>query len=302
MAAPTIDAAVSAYLDHVAIERGLAVNTVAAYRRDLARYAAWCSQRRIEAITDVDESDVADFAGSLRGVLGPASAARVVVSVRSMHRFATLEGWTQTDPALHVHPPAIPSRLPKALPYEDIARLLAAAGDVETPAGLRDIALVELLYATGTRVSEAVGLDVDDLDLGERSVLVTGKGSKQRVLPLGEVAAGALEAYLVRGRPALVRAGRGTPRLLLNSRGAPLSRQSAYAVVERAAGRAGLATPLGPHALRHSFATHLLEGGADVRVVQELLGHASVETTQIYTRVTAETLRQVYATSHPRAR
>lgn len=286
----------------MAIERGLAKNTVAAYRRDLARYLTWCSARRIVDIADVDESDVADFAGSLRDVLGPASAARVVVSVRSLHRFAALEGWTPTDPARHVHPPAVPSRLPKALPYSDVARLIAEVGDGETPVGLRDRALVELLYGTGTRVSEAVGLDVDDCDLDQRSIVVTGKGSKQRVLPVGEFAVAALEAYLVRGRAALARGGPGTPKLFLNSRGAPLSRQSAYAVVDRAAARAGLPVPLGPHTLRHSFATHLLEGGADVRVVQELLGHASVETTQIYTRVTADTLRQVYATSHPRAR
>jgi len=298
----SIATAVSAYLDHVAIERGLAKNTVAAYRRDLARYVDWCSTRRIFEIADVDESDVSDFAASLRSVLGPASAARVVVSIRSMHKFAALEGWTASDPARHVHPPAVPSRLPKALPYPDIAKLIAHTGDVDTAVGLRDRALVELLYGTGTRVSETVGLAVDDVDLIQRSIVVTGKGSKQRVLPLGEVAAEALDAYLVRGRTALARTGRGTPQLFLNTRGAPMSRQSAYAVVERAAARAGLPVPLGPHTLRHSFATHLLEGGADVRVVQELLGHASVETTQIYTRVTADTLRQVYATSHPRAR
>ena len=294
--------AVSAYLDHVSIERGLAKNTVAAYRRDLARYVEWCSTRRIGDISDVDESDVSDFAASLRDLLAPASAARVVVSVRSMHKFAALEGWTASDPALHVHPPVVPSRLPKALPYPDIATLIAHTGEVDTATGLRDRALVELLYGTGTRVSEAVGLTVDDCDLVQRSIVVTGKGSKQRVLPLGEVAANAINAYLVRGRSALALKGRGTPHLFLNTRGAPLSRQSAYAVVEQAAARAGLAVPLGPHTLRHSFATHLLEGGADVRVVQELLGHASVETTQIYTRVTADTLRQVYATSHPRAR
>ena len=294
--------AIAAYLDHVAIERGLSVNTVAAYRRDLARYLTWCQGRRISSITEIDESDVADFAASLRDVLGPASAARAVVSVRSMHRFVTLEGWTAVDPAQHIHPPAVPSRLPKALPYPEIASLIASSGDDSTPVGLRDRALVELLYGTGTRVSEAIGLDLDDLDLAERSVIVTGKGSKQRILPVGDMAVQALDTYLVRGRSALARAGRGTPRLFLNTRGAPMSRQSAYAVVERAAGLAGLPVPLGPHTLRHSFATHLLEGGADVRVVQELLGHASVETTQIYTRGTAETLRQVYATSHPRAR
>mgnify|MGYP006268570099 FL=1 len=252
------------------------------------------------AIGEVAEQDIADFSGSLRNDLGPSSAARTVVAVRNLHRFALAEGMSSVDPARHVRPPAIPRRLPKALAYEDLARLLGAAGNEETAVGLRDRALVELLYATGTRISEAVGLDVDDLDLAERTVVVTGKGGKQRVLPVGEVACAAVDAYLVRGRPALV--AKGTPRLFLNTRGGPLSRQSAYAVVESAAEAAGLTGPVGPHALRHSFATHLLEGGADVRVVQELLGHASVETTQVYTKVTADTLRQVYATSHPRAR
>lgn len=225
-----------------------------------------------------------------------------MVSVRTFHRFAAREGMAPGDPAVHVRPPAIPKRLPKALAYEDVERLLANAGDLATPEGVRDRALLEFLYGTGTRVSEAVGLDVDDVDLDEQTVLVTGKGDKQRMLPLGEVAAEALSAYLVRGRPALATRGRGTPRMFLNARGGPLSRQSAYGILSAAARRAELDGHVSPHSLRHSFATHLLQNGADVRVVQELLGHVSVTTTQIYTLVTVDTLRAVYATSHPRAR
>jgi integrase/recombinase XerD len=234
--------------------------------------------------------------------MGPASAARTIVAVRTFHRFAAREGMTALDPARHIRPPAIPKRLPKALPYEDVQALIENAGDLETPEGLRDRALLEFLYGTGARVSEAVGLDVDDVDLDELTVVVTGKGDKQRMLPIGQFAAQAVTAYLVRGRPSLASRGRGTPRLFVNSLGRPLSRQSAYGVIQQAAARAGITATVSPHTLRHSFATHLLERGADVRVVQELLGHASVTTTQIYTMVTVDTLREVYATSHPRAR
>jgi integrase/recombinase XerD len=281
---------------------------VAAYRRDLTRYAEWCAGRSISDIGDVGENDVADFAASLRHAtpeapaLSASSAARIVVSVRTFHRFAAREGLTPVDPARHVRPSAIPRRLPKALPYDQVQALIENAGDLDTPEGLRDRALVEFLYGTGTRISEAVGLDVDDVDLEARTVVVTGKGDKQRMLPLGEFAADALSAYLVRGRPALAPKGKGTPRLFLNSLGRPLSRQSAYAVLQQAAGRAHISATVSPHTLRHSFATHLLDGGADVRVVQELLGHASVTTTQAYTLVTVERLREVYATAHPRAR
>jgi integrase/recombinase XerD len=299
---------VAGYLAHVTIERGLAANTVAAYRRDLERYLAWCAVRGIVDVDAVTENDVADFAASLRhpdaeGVaMGAASAARIVVAVRTFHRFAARDGMAAVDPARHVRPPAIPKRLPKALPYEEVQALIDAAGDLDTPEGLRDRALLEFLYGTGTRVSEAVDLDVDDIDLAELTVVVTGKGSKQRMLPVGGLAADAVTAYLVRGRPALAARGRGTPRLFVNTLGRPLSRQSAYGVIQQAAARAGITAKVSPHTLRHSFATHLLERGADVRVVQELLGHASVTTTQIYTMVTVDTLREVYATSHPRAR
>jgi integrase/recombinase XerD len=286
----------------------LATNTVGAYRRDLHRYADWCASRGLADVGAVTQNDVADFAASLRqpsgdvAAMSPASAARVVVSVRTFHRFVNREGLTPTDPARHVRPSAIPQRLPKALSYDEVRRLIDASGDVETPEGLRDRALVEFLYGTGTRISEAVGLDIDDIDIDSQTVAVTGKGNKQRLLPLGEFAIDAISAYLVRGRPVLARKGRGTPRVFLNTLGRPLSRQSAYAVLQQSAARAGLSVKVSPHTLRHSFATHLIERGADVRVVQELLGHASVTTTQIYTMITVDTLREVYATSHPRAR
>ena len=300
--------AVAGYLAHVSIERGLAANTVSAYRRDLARYQSWCADRSIAQLEDITANDVADFAASLRQAaperptLSASSAARVVVSIRSFHRFETREGATPIDPARDVRPAAIPRRLPKALPYDQVLSMIESSGDLDTPVGIRDRALVEFLYGTGTRISEVVDLDVDDVDLKTLTVIITGKGSKQRMLPLGEFAALAIDAYLIRGRPVFAEKGRGTPRLFLNTLGRPLSRQSAYAVVRQAAERSGLSRVVGPHTLRHSFATHLIERGADVRVVQELLGHASVTTTQIYTMVTVDTLREVYATSHPRAR
>lgn len=296
------------YLDHVTVERGLSPNTIAAYRRDLARYRGWCEARGVTDIDAVTANDIADFSASLRtasdlgGALSATSAARTVVAVRSLHRFAVREGLVAVDVGVDVRPPAVGKRLPKALAYADVEALLREAGNLDTPAGLRDRALLELLYGTGTRISEVTGLDVDDVDLDHRTVMVIGKGDKQRRLPLGELAAQALDDYLVRGRPALALKGRGTPKLFLNTRGAPLSRQSSWAVISAAAERAGLAGRVGPHTLRHSYATHLLQGGADVRVVQELLGHASVTTTQIYTQVTPETLRDIYVMSHPRAR
>lgn len=219
--------------------------------------------------------------------------------MRGFHRFCAEEGLAPDDPARSWRPPTIPQRLPKAIPYDRVLALIAAATAQDPPLGPRDGALLEFLYGTGARISEACGLDIDDVDLTERTVLLRGKGAKERRLPLGTHAAEALEAYLVRGRPGL--ASRATPALFLNTRGHRLSRQSAWSALSAAADRAGVAA-VSPHALRHSFATHLLEGGADVRVVQELLGHASVTTTQVYTRVTVETLREVYASSHPRAR
>jgi len=313
MAPPPIDEAIAGYLDHVSVERGLARNTVAAYQRDLARYRRWLSTRGISDLADITNIDVGDFAASLRvtddqthdRALGASSAARVVVAIRSFHRFAALENWTAHDPAAEVTPPAIPRRLPKALPYTKIERLIEAAGDATTALGSRDRALVELLYGTGTRISEVVGLDVDDVDVETATVVVTGKGNKQRRLPLGGAASNALTNYLSRGRPALAQSAQGKRRpgaaLFLGQKGGRLSRQGAWEVVRRCAEAAELGDQVGPHTLRHSYATHLMEGGADVRVVQELLGHSSVTTTQIYTLVTADALREVYAASHPRA-
>ncbi len=263
------------------------------------------------------EAHVGEFLAALRvgwdthPPLSASSAGRAVVAARGLHRFAVREGVADVDPAAQVRPPAPARRLPKALSVEQVTALLAAAAAADTPLALRDVALLELLYGTGARISEAVGLAVDDLDLGEGLgggrdgrpglVRLDGKGGKQRVVPVGSYAARAVEAYLVRARPVLAAAGTGTPRLLLNARGGPLSRQSAWAVLKSAASRAGLVGDISPHTLRHSFATHLLDGGADVRVVQELLGHASVTTTQIYTLVTVDRLREVYAGAHPRA-
>lgn len=250
-------------------------------------------------------TDLADFTVDLgRGSAGAkplaaGSVARAVIAVRGFHRFCAVEGISGEDPAHAVRPPAPARRLPKAISYERVVAIIEAAGAAEPPKGLRDAALLELLYGVGARISEACGLDVDDIDLEERVVLLRGKGARERRLPLGGHAADAVSAYLVRGRPALM--SRSTPALFINSRGTRLSRQSAWEIIHRAADRAG-SVGISPHTFRHSFATHLLEGGADVRVVQELLGHASVTTTQIYTRVTVDTLREVYATSHPRAR
>jgi len=221
--------------------------------------------------------------------------------VRGLHRFAVREGWTQLDPAREVRPPAPVRRLPKAIPLADVTALLEAP-DPASPLGLRDRALLELLYGTGARISEAVGLDVDDLDRAEGLVRLAGKGGKERIVPVGSYARRAVEDYLVRARPGLAAKGRGIPALLLNARGGRLSRQSAWTVLQTTVARAGLNREVSPHVLRHSFATHLLEGGADVRVVQELLGHASVTTTQLYTLVTVDALREVYAGAHPRAR
>jgi integrase/recombinase XerD len=302
--------AVRTYLDHLVVERGLADNTLKSYRRDLRRYAGWLADQGVESLDDVREATVTAFLVALREgdaehpPLGAGSAARTVVAVRGFHRFAVREGLAPVDPSAAVRPPAPAKRLPKALPLADIEKILEAAGAPGTALAMRDRALLEVLYGTGARISEAVGLDVDDLDLTDGTVLLRGKGSKERLVPVGSYARDAVEAYLVRGRAELSDgrgAGRGVPALFLNARGGRLSRQSAWAVLAKAAERAGVTTEVSPHTLRHSFATHLLDGGADVRVVQELLGHASVTTTQVYTLVTVDSLREVYATAHPRA-
>jgi integrase/recombinase XerD len=292
---------ITGYLDHLAVERGTSRHTLDGYARDLRRYADHLSGCGIGTLEAVTELQVSAFLATLREgtsehpPLAASSAARALVAVRGLHRFAVREGLLEVDPAREVRPPAAPRRLPKALPVDDVLRLL------EVTTAPRDRALLELLYSTGARISEAVGLDLDDIDSRERTVVLDGKGGKQRLVPIGRPALAALDAYLVRVRPPLATRGRGTPALFLNTRGGRLSRQSAWQILKIAAERAVITAAVSPHTLRHSFATHLLEGGADVRVVQELLGHASVTTTQIYTLVTVTTLREVYATAHPRA-
>ncbi len=297
---------VAAYLNHLTVERGTARNTVDGYARDLRRYLDHLAVSGVTDLRQVGHDHVVAFGAALRRgdgdrpPLAPSSAARALSAVRGLHRFAHAEGWTDEDPARDVRPPSPTRRLPKALPLGDVLRLL------DTPTGedaraLRDRALLELLYSTGARISEAIGLDVDDIDRDERTVVLDGKGGRQRLVPVGRPALEALDAYLVRARPALAAKGRGTGAMFLNARGGRLSRQGAWQVLKSAAERAGISAAVSPHTLRHSFATHLLEGGADVRVVQELLGHASVTTTQVYTLVTVNTLREVYATTHPRA-
>ncbi|WP_240311856.1 site-specific tyrosine recombinase XerD [Nocardioides houyundeii] len=308
MSTSELTRAIRTYLDHLSVERGLAANTLSSYRRDLRRYAGHLDQEGIDRLDGVSESTVSAFLARLREgdaehpPLGAASAARTVVAVRGFHKFAVRDGLTTNDPAASVRPPTPAKRLPKALPLSDVEAILEAAGAAGTPLAARDRALLEVLYGTGARISEAVGLDVDDLDLEEGTVLLRGKGSKERLVPVGSYAVEAVQTYLTRARPGLVAQGRGTPAVFLNSRGGRLSRQSAWAVLAKAADRAGVTRDVSPHTLRHSFATHLIDGGADVRVVQELLGHASVTTTQVYTLVTVDNLREVFATAHPRAR
>lgn len=295
--------ALDAYLRHVTIERGLSEHTVSAYRRDLGGYVEWLLDDGITDTAEVTPAAIGRFIAERSTAVPPpasSSLARLQSSVRGWHRFLAREGIEQDDPSGRLRPPKAPRRLPKALTIDQVERLLAAPS-AEEPLGIRDRALLELLYATGARVSEAVGLDVDDLSHGD-VLRLRGKGSKERIVPVGSYARTAVDAYLTRVRPGLAAAGRASARLFLGARGAPLSRQSAWLVIRSAAERAQITTEVSPHTLRHSFATHLLQGGADVRVVQELLGHASVATTQIYTHVSVDTLRDIYATSHPRAR
>lgn len=333
--AEALDSAARMWLDHLRVERGLAANTLAAYRRDLRRYLGFLETRGISGLAGVSEADILAFGAELREGGNGARAAessvgRALVTVRGFHRFCALEGISEDDPAASVAPASPAMRLPKALAVDEVLALLEAVpvppvtGDAgaggstrEVALALRDRALLELLYGTGARVSEVIGLDIDDVDLQERTLLLRGKGDKQRMAPVGRYAAEHLGAYLTRGRPVLLgsAAARTSARsaravtartrahaaVFLNTRGARLSRQSAWAVIHDAAQRAGLPGRVGPHTLRHSFATHVLDGGADIRVVQELLGHASVTTTQIYTKVTLARLREVYASAHPRA-
>lgn len=296
------------YLNSLRFERGLSRNSIDAYARDLARYGTWLNGQGMSHLGEVERTHVEAFALHLLDEnLAPRTRARALVAVRRFHGFALGEGLAATDPASEVSPPQEGLRLPKALSLDDIEAMLATTGG-EEPAQIRAAALLELLYATGARISEAVGVDLDDLDdldLETSLVRLYGKGGKERIVPFGSHAATALGAWVSRTRPSMAAKARSSApagALFLNARGTRLSRQTAWQIVKDAGELAGLEAEVSPHTFRHSFATHLLEGGADIRVVQELLGHASVTTTQIYTKVSEETLREVYATSHPRAR
>ncbi len=294
------------------VERGLAANSLAAYRRDLRRYAAFLRRRGLTDPAAVDEEVVLAYVADLSSALddegrprfAPSSIARAVVAVRSFHRFCVEEGDSGSDPSEEVGAPRVPQGIPKALTEAEVTALLGAVtGD--SPLALRDRAILETLYATGARISELVGLDRGDLDLTDGMVRVFGKGSKERIVPVGRRARQTLEAYLERGRPTLVglRPRRdAVDALVLNARGGRLTRQGCWKIVRAAGARVGLSGRLSPHVLRHSCATHMLEHGADIRVVQELLGHASLSTTQVYTKVSPERLRAVYDRAHPRAR
>lgn len=299
-----MELACESYLRFLGIERGRSANTLAAYRRDLSAYLRFLAARRIDRPDGVRPDDVGAFVHELttrtEPTLAASSVARMLSSVRGLHRFLLDEGMTPADPGVGAASPKPGMRLPKAISIDQMTALLDAT-PLDTTVSLRDRALLELLYATGARVSELVSLNVDDLNDPEY-VRLLGKGDKQRRVPVGRFARDAVQAYLVRARPVLSRRGSFTPALFLGARGARLSRQNVWLIIRAAAVRAGLGVEISPHTFRHSFATHLLSGGADVRVVQELLGHASVATTQIYTLVTADALRDMYLTAHPRAR
>jgi integrase/recombinase XerD len=299
---------VERFLDHLTVERGLARNTIDAYRRDLARYVAFLVDRGVDEPARAGEPEIGAFVAHLSGSqyapgksYRASSVARALAAVRSFHRFLLREGEAEADPAEGITRPRVPRNLPRPLTVDEVAALVSAPVDDGTPVSLRDRAILETLYGAGLRISELVNLDVDDVDVEEGSVRAIGKGSKERIVPVGRYAVKALQAYLVRGRPTLA-GPRSGGALFLNQRGGRLTRQGSTNIVKAMARRAGILKRVTPHMLRHSFATHLLEGGADVRVVQELLGHASVTTTQIYTLVTQDRLREVYFEAHPRAR
>lgn len=298
------------WLGYLRVERGSSINTVSNYKRDIERYRLDLESHGISDLKTITSADIerhlADLsAGTLSGKPAAASSiARASAAIRSFHTFVSATSPNIHNPAARITSPKQGSHLPQALSVEQVSALLDAARVGDDVTSLRDSALLELLYATGARVSEAVGLALDDLDLDEALPVIRlfGKGRKERIVPLGSYAKAAIEAYIVRSRPVLAQRGQGSPALFLNSRGRALSRQSAWEIIQRVAGRAGIDEDVSPHTLRHSFATHLLEGGASIRDVQELLGHASVQTTQIYTRVTPTTLKEVYQLAHPRAK
>ena len=293
------------FLSWLAVERGRATNTLAAYRRDLIAYERFLADRGLKA-AGVGETDVQDYLAELRaGGRAPATVARALVALRSLHRFLLDEGHVASDPTGDVGAPKVPQGLPKALNEDEVARLLGAVVGEDAPAR-RDRAILELLYGTGMRISELVGLSLGDVGLDEGALRVFGKGSKERVVPLGRYARDALDEWLAAGGRGAMAPARWARRgdseaVFLNNRGGRLSRQGAWGIVRRYGDMAGLGDRLTPHVLRHSCATHMLDHGADIRVVQELLGHAAITTTQLYTKVSTERLRAAYDVAHPRA-
>jgi integrase/recombinase XerD len=292
------------FLDYLAVERGLATHSLAAYRRDLGVYGTYLDSAGVDGPLEAQPADLAAFVAWLREQRTDAgrpyassTVARTLVAVRGLHKFLVREGLAAVDPSTEVTGPRQKRSLPKALTQAQTEALLAAPAG-EEPSALRDRAMLELLYAAGLRITELVELDVDDVDIDGRTVRCVGKGDRDRIVPVGRAAQSAVEAWLVRGRPALRPTG---PALLCNRRGGRLTRQGGWKILKKHAEAVGLADTVSPHTLRHSFATHLLDNGADVRVVQELLGHASVNTTQIYTLVSRARLRAVYEQAHPRA-
>ena len=296
------------------VERGLAANSLAAYRRDLRRYAGFLRAAGFVDPSQVGEATVAGYVAHLRSLTGDdgrrslssASIARGLVAVRSFHRFCVAEGLLHTDPSSEIGSPRVPQGIPKALDEREVEALFGAVADDDGPCGQRDRAILEMLYGTGVRISELVGLDLADIDLDDGLARVMGKGGRERVVPVGRAARSALRTYMADGRLAQRRPrrarGNDADAVFLNSRGGRLTRQSCWKIVREAGERVGLGARLSPHVLRHSCATHMLDHGADIRVVQELLGHARVSTTQVYTKVTPSRLRAAYDSAHPRAR
>ena len=297
-----ISAAIASFLNHIRVEKGLSENTVAAYRRDLEKFEAFAKKRKL-AVESVSRDDLVDFlAGLYRQNLESRTVARHLVTLRNFFRFAQTQEMVASDPAINLESPKIRRNLPGYLRLEEVEKLLEQP-DAKTPTGARDRAMLEVLYSTGLRVSELIGLGVSDLDNKVGCIRCTGKGDKQRIVPVGRKALGIVEKYLRDGRPELVRQARAaaSPALFVNRRGVALSRVGVWKILSAYGRKAGLRVPLTPHMLRHSFATHLLERGADLRSVQLMLGHADISTTQIYTHVVEERLKQIYKAHHPRA-
>jgi integrase/recombinase XerD len=297
-----ISTVISSYLMHVRVEKGLSANTISAYKRDLQKFDEFARKRKLTLET-VGRDDLVDFlAGLYRLKLESRTVARQLVTLRNFFRFAQIQELIPEDPSINLESPKIRRHLPGYLRLEEVEKLLEQP-DAKTPMGLRDRAMLEVLYSTGLRVSELTSLGVNDLDTKVGCVRCIGKGDKERIVPVGKKALGMVDKYLREGRPQLLRnakAGSG-PALFVNRRGAALSRVGVWKILSAYGRRAGLRVALTPHMLRHSFATHLLERGADLRSVQLMLGHADISTTQIYTHVVEERLKQIYKAHHPRA-